>query len=219
MKAARTGAAAPRSAPAPPSSDQPGTARQRTARQRTTRPAITDTAQRHHGPGREAHGRRRRLLAGAAVVLVVVIVATVFRLLQGGGSPDRAATNGRSPSPSLAASASPSGKRAPSAAIPHAFAGTWSGVVRQPPTDTYHVTVSLKAGAAQGMVTYSGIGFGCSGILSLRHATTTKLIMGQTITTGTCEDGNVTMSAGGAGIVSFSFRSAGPVASGKLTRS
>ncbi len=217
--AAPTGAAAPRPAPGRPSSGRAGTARQPTTRQRTTRPAIADTGQRHHGPGHETHGRRTSLLAGAAVVVVAVIVVTVIRLLQGGGSPGRAATSGRSPSPSLAASAASSGKRAPSATIPPAFAGTWSGVVRQPPTDTYHVTVSFKAGAAQGMVTYSGIGFGCSGILSLRHATTTKLIMGQTVTTGTCENGNVTISAAGAGIVSFSFRSAGPVASGKLTRS
>ena len=227
--AAPTRPAAPWSTPAPPSSGRAGSAQQRTTQQRTTRQqttrqqttrrAIADTAHGHHGPGRETHSRRTRVLASAGVVLVVVIVATVIGLLQGGGSPGRPPTSGRSPSPSLAASASPSGKRAHDATIPHVFAGTWSGLVRQPPSDTYHVTVSLKAGAAQGMVTYSGVGFGCSGILSLRHATTTKLIMGQTVTTGACENGTVTMSAGGAGIVSFSFRSAGPVASGKLTRS
>ena len=213
------GPAAPQPAPTPRSSGRAGTAQQAIPQQRTTRPAISDVAQRHRGPGREARGRRTGLLAAAAVVVVVVIVAAVFRLLQGGGSPGRAATSGLTASRSPAASASPSGKRAPSATIPHAFAGTWSGVVRQPPTDTYHVTVSLKAGAAQGMVTYSGIGFGCSGILSLRRATAAKLTMGQTVTTGTCENGNVTMSAGGADVISFSFRSAGPVASGKLTRS
>ncbi len=187
-------------------------------RQRTTRPAIAGTAQRHHRPGREARGPRTGLLAGAAVLVVAVIVAVVFLLLRGGGSPGRDTTSDRSPSPSTAASDSPSGTPAPSATIPDAFAGTWSGVVRQPPTDTYHVTVSLKAGAAQGLVSYSGRGIGCSGILSLRHASATKLTMGQTVTTGTCENGSVTLSAGG-GTVSFSFRSAGPVASGKLTRS
>ncbi len=68
-------------------------------------------------------------------------------------------------------------------------------------------------------MSYSGTGFGCSGILILTHATTTELTMVQTITTGTCENGNVTISVTGASTVWFSFRSAGPVAAGKLTRS
>ncbi len=130
-----------------------------------------------------------------------------------------AATSGASESRPPAASASPSGKRSPSATIPPAFSGTWSGVVRQPPTDTYHVSVGLKAGSAQGTVSYSGIAFGCSGNLSLLHAAATKLTMSQTITTGGCVNGNVTISLTGADAVLFSFRSAGPIASGKLTRS
>jgi hypothetical protein len=152
-------------------------------------------------------------------VVVVVIVATAFRLLQGGGSAGRATTNATTPSRTPAESTSPSASPAPSATIPAAFAGTWSGVVRQPPTDTYPVSVSLKAGSAQGAVSYSGIASVCIGILSLRGATATKLTMSQTITTGACETGNVTISVIGAGTVWSSFRSAGPIASGKLTRS
>ena len=83
----------------------------------------------------------------------------------------------------------------------------------------YHVSVGLKAGSAQGTVSYSGIAFGCSGNLSLRGAAATKLTMSQTITTGDCENGNVTISVTGADTVWFSFSSAGPIAAGKLTRS
>jgi hypothetical protein len=211
--------AAARPGPSPLPSGQAQTARPGFPRQGTTRPATADTGQRHHAPAHEPRVRRAWLLATAAVILVVVIVATVFRLLQGGSSPGRAATSGDSKSRSPAASTSPSGKRSPSATIPSAFAGTWLGVVRQPPTDTYHVSVGLKAGSAQGTVRYSSISFACSGILSLRRAGAAKLTMGQIITTGSCENGNVTISVTGAGTVWFSFRSAGPIASGKLTRS
>ncbi len=176
---------------------------------------MAGTTQHHHAPQREARGARTGLLAGVAVVVVVLIGVTVFLLLQGPGTPLRPATASRTQSHSPAPSAKPS----PSATTPATLAGTWAGIVRQPPTDTYHVSVTLKAHSAQGTVSYSGTGFGCSGILTLQHATSTKLTMNQNVTTGTCENGNVTISVTSASSVWFSFRSAGPIAAGKLTRS
>ncbi len=224
----RSGPARPVSAPPEsprppsgrPSSARPPSGRPAAAHQGSGRPVTAGTAQHHHAPQRDTRGRRTGLLTSAAVVVVVVIGVTVFRLLQGGGPNGRATTDGAGASQRPTASASASAPATPTAnpTVPHAFTGTWSGVVRQPPTDAYHVSVTLKAGSAHGTVSYSGTGFGCTGVLSLGHATAAKLTMSQSITTGTCENGTVTISATGPGSVWFSFRSAGPVAAGKLNR-
>jgi hypothetical protein len=158
------------------------------------------------------------LLAGAAVVVAVLIAAGVVHLLQGSGSPGSAATIGATSSHSTGASHSPSAEPSPTATTPTAFAGIWSGIVHQPPTGTYHVNVSLKAHSGQGTVSYSGTGLGCSAVLILQHATPTKMTLVQSVTAGSCSNGNVTISVTGPAAVWFSFSSAGPVAAGKLTR-
>src|SRR5262249_15780948 len=93
-------------------------------------------------------------------------------LRRGQGTPGQAAGNtsltGHSTPP--AASPSPSGSSGP--VTPAAFTGSWSGLVRQPPTDKYNVRVTLKAGQTHGTVRYSGTDFSCSGVLQLVSVTT-----------------------------------------------
>jgi eukaryotic-like serine/threonine-protein kinase len=177
------------------------------------------------GAGRDrpaGSGRRTVWLIAAAVVVAVVAGGIVFHLAQRtpGGSPSRlsAKTSGtgtKSPSRSV----SPSASQGP--VTPAAFAGSWSGQVRQPPTDTYSVSVTLKAGATSGTVSYSGTDFSCSGALDLTAATTTRLTLSQGILQGQskCENGQVTIALTGTDTVWFRFRSTGPIASGTLDRS
>jgi eukaryotic-like serine/threonine-protein kinase len=177
------------------------------------------------GRGRASGRRRAGWLIGAAAV--VIAAAVVLYLVQGtrGGSAtsglpasaDQAAHNSRSPSPSPSPSLSPS--RGP--LTPAAFAGSWTGLVRQPPADTYHVSVGFTAGATSGTISYSGTDFSCSGALSLVTATPTRLTLSQGIVRGQskCANGHVAITLTGPNTIHFSFRSSGPVASGTLGRS
>jgi hypothetical protein len=178
-----------------------------------------------HGAGRSrpaGSGRRTVWLIAAAVVIAVVAGVVALRLVE--GTPHHSTTGGSlSAKTSGKASASPS--PSPSAShgpvTPAAFAGSWSGQVKQPPTDTYNVSVVLKAGATSGTISYSGTDFSCSGALNLTTATTKRLALSQGILEGQskCENGQVTIALTGTDTVWFRFRSAGPVASGTLTRS
>jgi len=177
-----------------------------------------------HSTGRSrpaGSGRRTVWLIAAAVVIAVVAGVVALRLVQ--GTPGHSTTGGR-------LSAKTSGKASPSASppsaspgpvTPAAFAGSWSGQVKQPPTDTYDVSVVLKAGATSGTISYSGTDFSCSGALDLTAATTKRLALSQGIIQGRskCENGQVTIALTGTDTVWFRFRSAGPVAAGTLTRS
>jgi hypothetical protein len=157
------------------------------------------------------------------VVVVVVAAGVVLGVrVLGGSKPGpgrlssdvgRASASARTSSP-----ASPS----PGPSTPASFAGTWSGQVSQPPTDTYQVTVALAAGASTGKVTYSGADLTCSGQLTLITASSRKLTMTQGIIQGqsSCENGDVSIGLSSSGqSLSFSFRSDGYTASGDLTRS
>jgi hypothetical protein len=150
-------------------------------------------------------------------VLLAVLIA---HLLQGGGQPGKlSADTGSAPS-SFSPSASrnsPSPSLGP--AIPAGFAGTWSGQVTQPPTDTYNVTVTFAAGQQAGTISYTGSDFTCSGDLNLTAVSGTKMTMSQDIIVGqkTCGNGTVSISASGPNSVIFDFES-NPVASGTLTR-
>jgi hypothetical protein len=156
-----------------------------------------------------------------AVVVAVVVVGVVLHLAQ--RTPGRLAANNsspsvhtdqpasNSPSPSLSASNSP--------VTPAAFAGSWSGQVRQQPADTYNVRVTFTAGARSGTVRYVGTGFSCSGALDLVSATATELTLNQGIIHGKCLNGQVTITRAGTGAIGFRFTSSGPVAaSGTLNR-
>jgi hypothetical protein len=177
-----------------------------------------------HGGGRRgaSGGRRTGLLAAAAVV--VLALAGVLALHLAGGSKPKsgppaidAGNASRSPAPSTVVSSPAAGPGAPAA-----FAGYWSGQVVQPPTDTYDVSVDLRAGATTGKIHYSGTGLDCTGQLTVLTATSQQLTMSQGIIEGqsTCENGDVTIVLNSSGkSIRFTFHSAGPTAAGTLSRS
>ncbi len=183
-----------------------------------TRPPRPDGASRR-AASRPGGGRRTVWLVAGAVVVVVVVAGVVLRGL---GSPSHNTSANRGHSLTVSKTASPSPSASPSQSqgpvTPGTFAGSWSGQVKQPPTDTYNVRVILRAGATAGSVSYSGSDFSCSGTLQLLTASTQKLTFSQGITHGQCENGTVTFSRTGSRSVWFRFRSSGPVASGTLDR-
>jgi hypothetical protein len=187
-----------------------------------TRPPHSP-ADRHRtsGPHRHPAGRGGRtgwLIAGGVVVVLALIIVVVLHVALGGQSASgRLSANAshettRSPSPTPSPSHGP--------VTPAAFTGSWTGQVRQPPTDTYNVSVSFAAGAASGTISYSGTDFSCSGALNLTAATPTRLTLSQGIIQGqsNCENGQVTITLMSAGSIYFSFHSDGPIAAGTLSR-
>ncbi len=173
-----------------------------------------------HARGGTRRGRRGIWLIGGAVAAIVIGAVSLHVLLGGGHASNGllSATTGKtSSSPAPTPAATPSQRPA----TPGAFDGSWSGVVTQPPTDTYHVSVTLAAGTAAGTISYSGTGFSCSGALTLTSASPRKLLMRQGIINGQskCENGKVTITLTGTNKIWFSFHSSGPIASGSLARS
>jgi hypothetical protein len=183
------------------------------------RPGHAATGQAVRRGQQGATRRRNGWLVGGAAAVVIVAVAILLRMLLAGGghgsnsslSADTGVTSGR---PS--ASASPS--QGP--VTPAGFAGTWSGVVTQPPTDTYNVTVTFAAGSTAGTVSYAGTTISCSGSLTLTKADARKLTVSQGIIQGQskCENGQVTITLTAPDKIWFSFHSNGPIASGTLAR-
>jgi eukaryotic-like serine/threonine-protein kinase len=166
------------------------------------------------------HGARRRRgwLVSAAILGVLVVAAVGAHMLlsaashssSGRLSADTGVTSG-----SAAPSASPTKPLTPAA-----FDGTWSGVVTQPPTDTYDVTVTFATGTTAGTISYASPNFSCSGALTLTQAATGKLVVTQDIRQGQsdCENGSATITVTSADKVWFSFYSSGPIAAGTLAR-
>jgi hypothetical protein len=166
----------------------------------------------------------------AAIVVIVAVAVVIVHLMQNAGTGSSQATDQTQGSVGQTRSAgggpvSPTASAAPSptAKVPTAFAGSWSGQARQlNPADVFDVKVSLSAGASAGSVTYSSSSFSCAGELSLQSSARSVLTLSQGIIQGqhTCANGTVTLSASASGTLSFSFRGkTGPAASGKLTRS
>jgi len=169
----------------------------------------------HQGGGHKRTGRRTGLLVALGVVVLVVIGAVTLYLTSkhpaSSAGTDTAANHGRTPTTSPSVTTVP--------VVPARFAGHWTGQVQQPPTDTYAVTVSLTNGATFGTVSYSASNFSCSGTLTLIRATASKLSMHQDISSGQCQNGQVTLAMTSSGSIAFSFRNKGPVvASGPLNR-
>jgi eukaryotic-like serine/threonine-protein kinase len=171
--------------------------------------------------------RRTGWLVSGTVLVVIVVAVLVSRALLGGGShasDDRLSANtgttsGAAPSAGGSAAPSAGGSAAPSQPVaPAAFAGAWTGVVTQPPTDTYNVTVTLTAGATTGTISYVGTDFSCSGALTITQANASKLVVSQGIIQGQsdCENGQATITLSGTNKIWFSFHSSGPIASGTL---
>jgi len=177
----------------------------------------------HHGSRGPARSKRTKawIVAGVAVAIALAAFLAV-QLLQGGGRQGANNLSADTHHPAVTTSPAPSGA-SPSASqgpvIPAAFAGTWSGQVTQPPTDTYNVTVSFAAGQPGGTISYTGSDFTCSGDLSLTAASGSKMTMSQGIIVGqkTCENGTVALTLSGPTSIFFDFQSS-PVASGTLTR-
>jgi hypothetical protein len=192
-----------------------GSARTRSASQGSTSRGGANRVGANRGGG----GRRTVWLVAAAVVVVVVAGGLVLHIMLGSStntSADRKTSRSVSKTASPSASISPSPSQSP--VTPVDFAGSWSGQVKQPPTDTYNVRVTLRAGAASGTVSYTGSDFRCSGTLQVLTASAQKLTFSQGITAGQCENGTVTFTRTGSSSVWFRFRSSGPIASGTLDR-
>jgi len=168
-------------------------------------------------------GPRGSTLIAALLVVAVLVAAAVVHLMQNSGSPEPAkdgtALDVR-PCHSVARPTAPSASApARGPVIPAAFAGSWSGQVRQPPTDTYAVIVTLSTAASAGTVSYSATGLRCSGALRLTQTAPRQLIMSQHILKGSCENGHVTITLAKSGSILFNFHSNGTVvASGRLRR-
>jgi hypothetical protein len=113
---------------------------------------------------------------------------------------------------------SPTATIRPGALTPARFAGSWSGPVKQQPseTDTYNVSLTLTAGKDKGTVEWSGNTLNCRGILQIADATSTELTLNQGITHGACANGTVTLTQAGTNAIAFRFDGGGPVDSGIL---
>jgi hypothetical protein len=185
-----------------------------------------------HAPGQpqERHGahqqplRRRRagqLLIAGGVLVCALLVLLVVHLVQNTGAPPRATTgNAKDIDPTASVpvrSATPS--PTPSAVTPSVFAGTWSGRVSQPDS-SYNVTVRLTQGTSVGSISYSSSNLSCTGELRLTAQAARQLTFSQSVSTGPCLPGTVTLTKAGSASVQFNFTvSSGPSASGILSKS
>ena len=176
-------------------------------------------AQERHGAVQQSLSRRRagQVLIAGGVLVCALLVLLVVHLVQNAGTPRRAASgNVGDPGASLSPR-SPTASPTPTAVTPSAFAGSWAGPVSQPGT-TYNVTVVLTAGNSAGSISYSGSNVSCTGVLTLAAETATQLTLSQTVKTGPCFAGTVTLTKAGPGAVQFNFSSSSAPASGTLSK-
>ena len=170
------------------------------------------------GRARSGIGRRAGWLIGAVVVVAAAAVLVVARLAQNTNGQPTASQHSPTTHPTAKKSRSPSPSPSQGPPIPAAFAGSWTGMVRQPPLDSYHVTVGLAGGATSGTISWTGSAT-CSGMLNVVTETPTVLTLNEGITRGKCADGQVTITLTSTNTIRFSFGSnGGPPAQGTLTR-
>jgi serine/threonine protein kinase len=189
-----------------------------------------------HGGGRGISSRRasRRwsalAAAAAAVVVIAAVAVVVLHLMQhasssAGQAPGTASAQGAGQAPpssstSPVSSTVSAGPPATPADVPAAFAGSWSGQVRQvDPSDVFDVKLSLPAGSGAGTIRYTSAGFSCTDGLSLESSGSAAITLSQTMLTGEhpCANGVVTLSKSAGGVLSFGFHGkSGPAASGTL---
>jgi hypothetical protein len=175
-------------------------------------------AQRRSGGPRRS-GRRGALpwlIAGAGIIVVALIVILILHLAQGGNSAANASANNGHPGASGRAGSSGAPTASQGSVIPAAFNGTWSGEVTQPPSDTYHVTVTLSAGQSSGLISYAGAGATCSGVLTPTSVSPAKMTMKLGTAEKGCANSTVTISLGRPNTMTFD--EGNPAASGTLTR-
>lgn len=178
-------------------------------------------SQERHGAHQQPRGRRRaaQLVTAGGVVVCALLALLVVHLVQNTGTP-KASGHTKDLDPAVTAPAkTPTPSSAP-AITPAAFAGSWAGRVTQPDNSRYNVTVSLTEGTTVGSISYSGSNLSCDGVLRLTSKTAKQLTLTQSVSTGPCLSGTVTLTADGSGSLQFSFSSSsGPNASGTLRKS
>jgi hypothetical protein len=180
-------------------------------------------AQDRHGAHQQSLRRRRvgQVLIAAGVLVCALLVLLVVHLVQNTGTPPRTASGSTkdldpTASPSLS---SPAASPTPTAVTPSAFAGSWAGRVSQP-DGSYNVTIRLTAGTTAGSISYSGSNLSCAGVLRPTTKTAKQLTLSQSVSSGPCLSGTVTLTKAGSGSVQFNFNSSsGPPASGTLSKS
>jgi len=182
--------------------------------------AASPRAGQRRPAGARPSGRRRAfpwLIGSAAAVVVVVIIILVVHLAQGGNPAANLSANTGQPG---AGSSGPQSTASHGPLIPAAFNGTWSGLVSQPPSDTYNVTMTLIGGHTSGGISYSGAGATCSGILTPTSASATRMVMKIGILQGHkgCGNGTVTIAVSGPNSVTFKAGTQAAAASGTLNR-
>jgi hypothetical protein len=161
-------------------------------------------------------GRRSRAvwLTAGVVVVIAVLGVVIMHLAQNSGSRTAIGTSqDGTNSPSNSSSGSPS----QTPVIPTAFAGSWSGHVQQAQT-TEAVSITLRAGATSGTISYSGPQLTCTGELTTSTATSAQLTLSQGIVQGQnkCANGRVTLAITSPGRLRFTFQGNGPATSGTL---
>jgi len=179
-------------------------------------------------PAREPQPAPRRSGAiwwVAGIMACVLAIAVAVHVLQnqtsgpGGSAKGASAAQLPAGASSIRRTSSPA-PAPPSATIPAALAGSWSGQAMQQ-ADVFSVRLRLEKGARSGDIHYSGASFTCSGLLSLVSDSGGALTMRQGIIVGqrTCANGTVTLRAGPSGSLRFRFTgAAGPAADGSLTK-
>ena len=178
-------------------------------------------------PGPPPQPRRAKAIGWAAAAAVcIAAIAVAVHVLQdagSGGSPhavkpasaNRPATSGAR---SASGPARPSPSPSPTAILPPAVDGTWSGTVQQG-SGNIDTDVQLNGNSPDGTITYSGTSFTCSGNLTLKSAAHATYTMSQEIVAGVCLNGIVTLRQQPDGSLKFSFKGASSLAAtGTLTR-
>jgi eukaryotic-like serine/threonine-protein kinase len=187
-------------------------------RARPASPAVPDQ-RRSVRRGPPGSGRRTGWLVAGALLVLVLVGAALQHIVQDSGSKSGSGSLSANTGQDTSQRSTPSATPAKRPTTPAAFAGFWSGQVKQPKTDAYNVSVTLARGANSGTVSYSGADFSCSGAVSLTQTTRRRLRMSQRISHGSCADGHVTIWLTSSDTIWFSFTSNGPTARGTLTRS
>jgi eukaryotic-like serine/threonine-protein kinase len=163
-------------------------------------------------------GTHRAVTMWSAVGTACVLAALVaFFLARASGSGGHGAAV---PTTARGTVTGPTHPASPSVTVPAVLAGTWAGKVSQSsPADVFSVQVTLAPGATRGTVSYSGASLSCSGQLSTVSDGPGSLKLNQAISHGPCVGGTVTLTAGPAGSLGFSFQGkSGPTATGTLTK-
>jgi hypothetical protein len=182
-------------------------------------PRVPAQPQERHGAHQQSLSRRRAgqvVIAGSVLVCALLVLLVVHLVQNTGTRPPAASGKIKDPSASVAPR-SPTASPTPTAVTPSAFAGTWAGLVSQPDA-RFNVTVDLTSGHNAGSISYSGSDLSCAGVLRVATQTARQLTLVQTVSSGPCLAGTVTLTRSGSNSVQFNFSSSGTSANGTLSK-